>query len=121
MNHSRLGVGRELIDPHWFKNARQVGNYLDFFRARARAMGDDAWVRSPNNGNPRLRRLMVELAWRLSRCQPRYPSGASGRRSLRIPKPRRRSARKLSSPSPVVWPLTSGALLPVACSPKNSS
>jgi transposase len=65
-------VARELIDPQRFRNARQVGNYFglcpsESTSAQRRRMGSIT-----KHGNPRLRRLMVELAWRVSRFQPFY-------------------------------------------------
>ena len=65
-------LARELMDPQGFKNARQVGNYFGLCPSESttdqrRRMGA---ITKP--GNPRLRRLMVELAWRVSRFQPRY-------------------------------------------------
>ncbi len=44
---------RELLNMERFKNARQVGNYFGL------------WI--TKHGNPRLRRLMVEMAWRIVR------------------------------------------------------
>ena len=41
-------LGRELIDPHRFKTPARWATTLDFVRARARAMSDDVWVRSPS-------------------------------------------------------------------------
>jgi transposase len=66
-------LARELIDPQRFRNARQVGNYFglcpsESTSAQRRRMGSIT-----KHGNPRLRRLMVELAWRVSRFQPYYP------------------------------------------------
>jgi transposase len=65
-------LARELIDPQRFRNARQVGNSFglcpsESSRAERRRLGSIT-----KHGHPRLRRLMVELAWRISRFQPRY-------------------------------------------------
>jgi transposase len=65
-------LARELIDPQRFRNPRQVGNYFglcpsESTSAQRRRMGSIT-----KHGNPRLRRLMVELAWRVSRFQPFY-------------------------------------------------
>ena len=65
-------LARELIDPQRFRNARQVGNYFGLCPSentsdQRRRMGSIT-----KHGNPRLRRLMVELAWRVSRFQPSY-------------------------------------------------
>ena len=65
-------LGRELIDPHRFKNARQVGNYFGLCPSESTSAERRRLGSITKHGNPRLRRLMVELAWRLSRFQPRY-------------------------------------------------
>ena len=41
-------------------------------RVRAPVGRDDAWGAITKHGNPRLRRLMVEMAWRVTRFQPGY-------------------------------------------------
>ena len=63
-------LARELIDPERFRNARQVGNY--FGLCPSESTSDQRRRLGPitKHGNPRLRRLMVELAWRVSRFQP---------------------------------------------------
>ena len=65
-------LARELIDPERFRNARQVGNY--FGLCPSESTSDQRRRLGPisKHGNPRLRRLMVELAWRVSRFQPSY-------------------------------------------------
>ncbi|HEY6675580.1 MAG TPA: IS110 family transposase [Terrimicrobium sp.] len=65
-------LARELIDPQRFGNARQVGNY--FGRCPSESTSDQRRRMGSitKHGNPRLRRLMVELAWRVSRLQPYY-------------------------------------------------
>jgi len=65
-------LARELIDPERFRNARQVGNY--FGLCPSESTSDQRRRMGPitKHGNPRLRRLMVELAWRVSRFQPDY-------------------------------------------------
>ena len=65
-------LGRELIDPHRFKNARQVGNYFGLCPSESTSDERRRLGSITKHGNPRLRRLMVELAWRISRFQPRY-------------------------------------------------
>ena len=63
---------RELLNPERFKNARQVGNYYGLCPSES-TTGDNRRLGSiTKHGNPRLRRLMVELAWRIVRLQPQY-------------------------------------------------
>jgi transposase len=65
-------LARELIDPHRFRNARQVGNYFGLCPSESSSAERRRLGSITKHGNPRLRRLMVELAWRISRFQPRY-------------------------------------------------
>jgi transposase len=65
-------LGRELIDPQRFRNARQVGNYFGLCPSESSSAERRRLGSITKHGNPRLRRLMVELAWRMSRFQPRY-------------------------------------------------
>jgi transposase len=63
---------RELINLERFKNARQVGNYFGLCPSE-NSTGDSRRLGPiTKHGNPRLRRLMVELAWRIVRFQPKY-------------------------------------------------
>ena len=63
---------RELIRVDRFKNARQVGNYFGLCPSES-SSGENRRLGSiTKHGNPRLRRLMVELAWRIVRFQPQY-------------------------------------------------
>jgi transposase len=65
-------LARELIAPERFRNRRQVGNY--FGLCPSESTSDQRRRMGPitKHGNPRLRRLLVELAWRISRFQPNY-------------------------------------------------
>jgi transposase len=65
-------LGRELIDAQRFKNGRQVGNYFGLCPSESTSDQSRRLGSITKHGNPRLRRLMVELAWRVSRFQPRY-------------------------------------------------
>jgi transposase len=66
-------VRREVLDWHRFKNRRQVAS-LTGMCPRVRASGQKSLSGSiSKQGNPRLRRLLVELAWRVVRYQPKYP------------------------------------------------
>src|SRR6267143_1201541 len=63
---------REVLDWHRFRNRRQVAS-LTGMCPGVRASGPRS-VSGPitKHGNPRLRRALVELAWRVVRYQPRY-------------------------------------------------
>jgi transposase len=63
---------RELIDPQRFRNARQVGNYFGLCPSESSSAERRRLGSITKHGNPRLRRLMVELAWRIHHFQPRY-------------------------------------------------
>jgi transposase len=65
-------LARELIDPQRFKNGRQVGNYFGLCPSESTTDQSRRMGSITKHGNPRLRRLMVELAWRVSRFQPQY-------------------------------------------------
>jgi transposase len=65
-------LARELIDPQRFRNARQVGNYFGLCPSESSSAERRRMGSSTKHGNPRLGRFMVELAWRISRFQPRY-------------------------------------------------
>lgn len=65
-------LARELIDAQRFRNARQVGNYFGLCPSESSSAERRRLGSITKHGNPRLRRLMVELAWRMSRFQPGY-------------------------------------------------
>jgi transposase len=63
---------RELIQMSRFKNGRQIGNYFGLCPSEY-TTGDRRRLGSiTKHGNPRLRRIMIELAWRMVRFQPQY-------------------------------------------------
>jgi len=63
---------RELIKARRFRNARCVGNYYGLCPSE-NTSGEKRRLGSiTKHGNPRLRRMMVELAWRIVRFQPEY-------------------------------------------------
>jgi transposase len=65
-------IGREVLDWHRFSNRRQVAS-LTGMCPGVRASGQHSVSGAINkHGNPRLRRALVELAWRVVRFQPRY-------------------------------------------------
>jgi hypothetical protein len=65
-------LARELIDPQRFRNARQEGNYFGLCPSESSSAERRRLGSITKHGNPRLRPLMVELAWRVSRLQPSY-------------------------------------------------
>lgn len=63
---------REMLDWGRFKNRRQVAS-LTGLCPGVRASGNKSFSGSiTKQGNPRLRRALVELAWRVVRFQPHY-------------------------------------------------
>jgi|SRR5580700_455327 transposase len=63
---------REVLDWHRFRNRRQVAS-LTGLCPSVHASGLHSLSGSiTKHGNPRLRRALVELAWRVVRFQPRY-------------------------------------------------
>jgi transposase len=63
---------REVLDWKRFKNRRQVAS-LTGLCPSVHASGQHSLSGSINkHGNPRLRRALIELAWRVVRFQPRY-------------------------------------------------
>ncbi len=63
---------RELLDPHRFRNRRQVGNYFGLCPSESSSGACQHRGAISKHGHPQLRRLMVELAWRVVRYQPHY-------------------------------------------------
>ena len=64
---------REVLDWGRFKNRRQVAS-LTGMCPGVHASGNKSLTGSiTKHGNPRLRRVLVELAWRVVRYQPHYP------------------------------------------------
>ena len=63
---------REVVDWNRFNNRRQVASITGLC-PRVRASGNkQAQGSISKHGNPRLRRVLVELAWRVCRYQPNY-------------------------------------------------
>ena len=76
-------VRREVLDWNRFRNRRQVAS-LTGMCPGVRASGPRSISGSINkHGNPRLRRALVELAWRVVRFQPRYGPVVKWRRVLK--------------------------------------
>jgi len=76
-------VRREVLDWNRFKNRRQVAS-LTGMCPGVRASGNRSQSGSiTKHGNPRLRRALVELAWRVVRYQPDYKPVVKWRAVLR--------------------------------------
>jgi transposase len=63
---------RELLNLQRFRNARQIGNYFGLCPSESTSGERRRLGAITKHGNPRLRRMMVELAWRIVRFQPEY-------------------------------------------------
>lgn len=63
---------REIFEQHRFKNGRQVGNYFGLCPSESTTDLDRRMGSITKHGNPRLRQLMMELAWRVVHYQPTY-------------------------------------------------
>ncbi len=63
---------RELIDPHRFSNGRQVGNYFGLCPSESSSGNSRRLGSITKRGNPRLRWLVIQMAWRVMLFQPRY-------------------------------------------------
>lgn len=63
---------RELLDPQRFRNPRQVGNYFGLCPSESTTSDNRRLGSITKRGNPRLRRLLIELSWRVVRYQPHY-------------------------------------------------
>jgi transposase len=69
---TRQTLGAEVLDWHRFTNRRQVAS-LTGMCPGVRASGLKSLSGSiTKHGNPRLRRALIELAWRVTRFQPDY-------------------------------------------------
>ena len=75
-------VRREVLDWNRFKNRRQVAS-LTGMCPGVRASGNRS-INGPitKHGNPRLRRALIELAWRVVKYQPNYGPVVRWRRVL---------------------------------------
>jgi len=66
-------LGGEVLDWSRFKNRRQVGSYTGLCPSEY-SSGENRIQGSINkHGNPRIRHLLMEAAWRLVFWQPNYP------------------------------------------------
>ena len=77
---------REILDWHRFKNRRQVAS-LTGLCPGVRSSGNKLHTGPiTKHGNPRLRKALIELAWRCVRFQPEYPPLQKWRMVLASPK-----------------------------------
>jgi transposase len=63
---------RELFAPERFANPRQVGNYYGLCPSESSSGPRQRRGAITKHGHPRLRQLLIELAWRVVRYQPGY-------------------------------------------------
>jgi transposase len=63
----------EVLDWKRFKNRRQVASLTGMCPSVHASGGHAVQGAITKHGNPRIRRLLVELAWRVIRFQPNYP------------------------------------------------
>ena len=66
-------IAREICDWKRFKNRRQVSSYTGLCPGVQQSGGRKRDGSINRHGNPRVRALLIELVWRLSRWQPDYP------------------------------------------------
>jgi transposase len=64
---------REVLDWKRFTNRRQVASLTGMCPSVHASGGHSRQGSITKHGNPRIRRLLVELAWRVIRFQPDYP------------------------------------------------
>jgi transposase len=64
---------REVLDWKRFKNRRQVASLTGMCPSVHASGGHCLQGSITKQGNPRIRRLLVEMAWRVVRFQPHYP------------------------------------------------
>jgi transposase len=65
-------LGREFIDFARFQNGRQIGNYCGLCPSEHSSGQKRRLGAITKHGSPRLRRLMILLAWRVVLFQPEY-------------------------------------------------
>jgi len=68
-----VALSREVCDWRRFQNRRQVASYTGLCPGEHSSGNKRVLGSVTKHGNPRLRALLVELAWRLVRFQPTYP------------------------------------------------
>jgi len=83
---------REICSWERFKNRRQVGGYTGLCPGVHQSNGKGYNTGVNKHGNPRLRWLLVELAWRVIRFQPEYWKVVKMQEALDAGKARRKQA-----------------------------
>jgi transposase len=63
---------REIADWHRFKNRRHIASYTGLVPSEHSSGGSRQRGAITKHGNPRVRHILVELSWRLSKFQPDY-------------------------------------------------
>ncbi len=91
LTHTLLGL--EMINMTRFTNRRQVANYFGLCPSESSSGQSRRLGSITKRGNPRLRTLMVELAWRIFFFQPDYV-GLNKWRELLLDKKSSAAARK---------------------------
>jgi transposase len=65
-------LNREILDWNRFSNRRQIASYTGLCAGEASSGESQMHLSIDKHGNPRVRALLVELAWLLPRFQPDY-------------------------------------------------
>ena len=81
---------REVADWGRFQNRRQVASYTGLCPSEHSSGGSRLQGSITRHGNPRLRHVLIEAAWRLVRYQPTYHTVAKWQETLRAASPGRR-------------------------------
>lgn len=106
-------IAREICDWNRFKNRRQVSSYTGLCPGVQQSGGRKRDGAINRHGNPRVRALLIELVWRLSRWQPDYPPVAALVAGIARGAARRKcavaAARKLAVD---LWRLATGQTTP---------
>jgi transposase len=111
---------REVGDWRRFRNRRQVASYTGLCPSEHSSGCSRLQGSITRHGNPRLRHVLVEAAWRLVRYQPAYHAVAKWREALLATPCSPARKKKSSSRSPASSPSTCGAW-PRAAPPLRSS
>lgn len=85
-------ISREICSWERFKNRRQVGGYTGLCPGVHESNGKGYRGSINKHGNPKLRWLLVELAWRVLRYQPHYWKALKMQEALLGNKSRRKQA-----------------------------
>jgi transposase len=107
---------REVLDWKRFKNRRQVASFTGMCPGVASSGGKSVAGSINKHGNPRVRRALVELSWRVVRFQPHYPPVVKWRKVLALKKargPRKRAIVAIGRQLAVdLWRMATGVCTP---------